>query len=79
MAAYINIHAWHVFSEKSKNGEPTNKWDAEHLAKSLFNGLDGDKRIIGNTIIIPKFCKQGKALLQELSKNARIYKGFETY
>ena len=33
-------------------GDPVCGWDAAHLAKSLFNGLDGDIRVIEDTILV---------------------------
>lgn len=37
---------------RSRLGEPMSKWNADHLAKSLFQGLDGDLRITADTIIV---------------------------
>jgi hypothetical protein len=31
---------------------PTASWDAEHLAKAYFAGLEGDVRVDGNTILV---------------------------
>jgi len=33
-------------------GFPYQGWDAEHLAKSLFRGIDGDVRVGGETIVV---------------------------
>jgi hypothetical protein len=33
-------------------GEPVNRWDAKHLAKDLFLGLDGDVRVSKDTIVV---------------------------
>ncbi len=33
-------------------GKPVNDWDADHLAKHLFQGLDGDVRVKNDTIIV---------------------------
>lgn len=33
-------------------GEPINGWDANHLAKDLFQGLDGDVRVTEDTIVV---------------------------
>jgi hypothetical protein len=33
-------------------GEPVNGWDANHLSKDLFQGLDGDVRVKRDTILV---------------------------
>jgi len=37
---------------RQRLGDPYRNWDAAHLAKSLFNGLDGDIRVIDDTIFV---------------------------
>lgn len=37
---------------RTRLGEPVNHWDADHLAKDLFQGLDGDVRVKDDTIIV---------------------------
>jgi len=37
---------------RTRLGEPVNRWDADHLAKHLFQGLDGDVRVQHDTIIV---------------------------
>ncbi len=37
---------------RQRLGEPVSDWDAAHLAKSLFQGLDGDIRVTEETIVI---------------------------
>jgi hypothetical protein len=37
---------------RQRLGEPQNQWNAKHLAKDLFNGLDGDIRVIDDTIVV---------------------------
>jgi Transposase DDE domain len=37
---------------RTRLGEPFNHWDANHLAKDLFQGLDGDVRVKDDTIIV---------------------------
>lgn len=37
---------------RQRLGEPHSQWDATHLAKDLFNGLDGDIRVSDDTICI---------------------------
>lgn len=37
---------------RQRIGEPHSSWDASHLAKDLFIGLDGDVRVEDDTIIV---------------------------
>ncbi len=37
---------------RQRLGEPVCDWDAAHLAKSLFQGLDGDIRVTEDTIVV---------------------------
>jgi hypothetical protein len=37
---------------RTRLGEPVKHWDADHLAKHLFQGLDGDVRVKDDTIIV---------------------------
>ena len=37
---------------RQRLGEPMQSWDAAHLAKSLLNGLEGDLRVVGDTILV---------------------------
>jgi hypothetical protein len=37
---------------RTRLGEPVNRWDANHMAKDLFQGLDGDVRVKNDTIIV---------------------------
>ena len=37
---------------RTRLGEPVSRWDADHLAKHLFQGLDGDVRVTKDTIIV---------------------------
>jgi hypothetical protein len=37
---------------RTRLGQPVNSWDADHLAKHLFQGLDGDVRVNDDTIIV---------------------------
>ena len=41
-----------VHQLRQRLGEPHSQCDATHLAKDLFNGLDGDIRVSGDTICI---------------------------
>jgi hypothetical protein len=37
---------------RQRLGEPAADWDAAHLAKAIFQGLDGDIRVNGKTIVV---------------------------
>jgi hypothetical protein len=37
---------------RQRLGAPQANWNAEHFAKDLFNGLDGDIRVIDDTILV---------------------------
>ena len=37
---------------RQRLGPPVSDWDAAHLAKSLFQGLDGDVRVCADTILV---------------------------
>jgi hypothetical protein len=37
---------------RQRVGEPLQAWDADHLAKALFSGLDGDVRVMGGDTIL---------------------------
>lgn len=37
---------------RQRIGDPVDHWDAEHLAKDLFRGLDGDIRVRHDTIVV---------------------------
>lgn len=37
---------------RQRLGEPYSSWNAPHLARSLFNGLDGDVRVQHDTILV---------------------------
>jgi len=41
-----------IYQLRKRLGEPVNRWDADHLAKDLFQGLDGDVRVKKDTIIV---------------------------
>lgn len=47
LLAQAAIHQLH-----SRLDETTSQWNAEHLATSLFQGLDGDLRVTDDTILV---------------------------
>jgi len=50
---------------RQRLGEPIVQWDARHLAKSLFNGLDGDIRVTDDTIVITYYNAPNVLLLKK--------------
>jgi len=47
-------------------GEPFDHWDAAHLAQALFQGLEGDIRVSGRTILITYYNAPQAQRLREL-------------
>ncbi len=45
--------------------EPLSTWDANHLAKDLFQGLDGDVRVTADTIIVTYYNAPNAELLRQ--------------
>lgn len=41
-----------IYQLRQRLGEPVSSWDATHLARSLFHGLDGDIRVMDDTIVV---------------------------
>jgi hypothetical protein len=37
---------------RQRLGDPAEAWDAAHLAQALFQGLEGDVRVDGETILV---------------------------
>ncbi|MEW6296076.1 MAG: transposase [Candidatus Diapherotrites archaeon] len=37
---------------RQRLGTPVASWDAPHLARSLFTGLEGDVRVVGDTLLV---------------------------
>ena len=37
---------------RERIGEPIKTWDSAHLAKSFFSGIEGDIRVVGETIVV---------------------------
>lgn len=46
-------------------GEPFSGWDASHLAKAVFQGLDGDVRVTKDTIVVTYYNAPNVARLHE--------------
>lgn len=50
---------------RTRIGEPYAKWNAEHLADSVFRGLDGDIRVNHDTIVVTYYNAPNVGLLRE--------------
>jgi Transposase DDE domain len=51
---------------RQRLGEPAADWDAAHLAQSIFQGLEGDIRVSGKTILVTYYNAPNAARLREL-------------
>jgi hypothetical protein len=49
---------------RERIGVPEKSWDAEHLAKAYFNGLEGDIRVQGQTIVVTYYNAHDADLLR---------------
>jgi hypothetical protein len=62
--ALIAQAAIHEF--RKRLGPPAQSWDAEHLAKSFFSGLEGDVRVVdGDTILVTYYNAKDAKLLEQ--------------
>jgi hypothetical protein len=53
---------------RQRIGSPFDTWDAAHLGKSLFAGLEGDIRVRDDTIIVTYYNAPNVELLREHSR-----------
>ncbi|MGA2032544.1 MAG: hypothetical protein ABSG68_09825 [Thermoguttaceae bacterium] len=49
---------------RNRLGEPYRHWDAEHFARALFRGLEGDIRVVRDTVVITYYNAPNKDLLR---------------
>ena len=54
---------------RTRLGEPLSGWDADHLAKDFFRGLDGDVRVDEDTIIVTYYNAPNESQLREHYEN----------
>ena len=54
---------------RQRLGEPINGWDANHLSKDLFQGLDGDVRVKRDTIVVTYYNAYNQDLLRTHYEN----------
>jgi hypothetical protein len=50
---------------RKRLGKPINKWDAKHLARDFFHGLEGDVRVYKDTIIVTYYNAPNVELLRK--------------
>lgn len=48
---------------------PYTTWDAEHLARSVFNGIDGDVRVVQDTVLVTLYNAPQADLLRQHYEN----------
>jgi hypothetical protein len=54
---------------RERIGHPVAQWDAEHLAKDFFRGLEGDIRVERDTIIVTYYNVPNPDLMKEHYEN----------
>jgi hypothetical protein len=54
---------------RQRLGKPYCSWDASHLARQLFDGLDGDIRVSGDTILVTYYNAPNADKLREHYEN----------
>ena len=54
---------------RKRLGEPFASWDAKHLASDIFRGLDGDVRVVGDTIVVTYYNAPNRELLRTHYEN----------
>jgi len=54
---------------RQRLGKPINQWDAQHLARDFFGGLEGDIRVKNDTIIVTFYNAPNAQLLKENYEN----------
>ena len=54
---------------RQRIGEPMAQWDATHLARNLFGGLEGDLRVEHDTIVVTYYNAPNASLLRQHYEN----------
>ena len=62
---------------RQRLGKPYCSWDASHLARQLFEGLDGDIRVSGDTILVTYYNAPNADKLREHYENLEEKLGAE--
>lgn len=58
-----------IFMMRQRLGDPVAEWDAQHLAKDLFRGLEGDIRVKRDTIIVTYYNAPNVELMKSQYEN----------
>jgi len=58
-----------VHQLRQRLGQPYQQWEAAHLGKSLFQGLDGDIRVVNDTIVVTFYNAPNTQRLREHYEN----------
>ena len=58
-----------VHQLRQRLGEPYSAWEAGHLGKHLFQGLDGDVRVVEDTVLVTFYDAPNVANLREHYEN----------
>ena len=61
-----------VYQLKQKLGEPYSSWDAQHFAKNLLGGLEGDIRVKNDTILVTYYNAPNTKKLKSLLENTPL-------
>jgi len=64
LVAQASIHQF-----RQRLGPPYDSWDAVHLARSIFSGLEGDVRVADDTIVVTYYNAPNAAALQQHYQN----------
>ena len=54
---------------RQRLGKPFADWDATHLAQQLFQGLEGDVQVVGDTILVTCYNAPNVELLRRHYEN----------
>ena len=54
---------------RQRLGEPYSTWDAEHMARAIFNGIDGDIRVHDDTVVVTLYNPPNPELLRHHYEN----------
>jgi hypothetical protein len=54
---------------RTRQGTPFAAWDGNHLASAIFRGLDGDIRVVDDTIVITYYNAPNQELLRVQYEN----------
>lgn len=54
---------------RQRLGKPVSAWDAQHLARQFFQGLEGDIRVQSDTIVVTLYNAPNVELLRQHYEN----------